>query len=104
MTSKLVKGSVELKPTGINDCKFVSVLGRTVGVIEGNRVYMVGDHVEVSDDGCGYITPGISRPGYGRIARIYHDKTDHFYEIQMENGERGTVKSARIRVVNDIFV
>ena len=59
--------------------------------------YLLGDQVEIAGDCYGYVAPGISMPGVGRITEIQRDDTDHFFGIQMENGEFGFVKCARIR-------
>ena len=75
--------------------------GVIIGIRENpgkyQRDYYVGDTVEVTDDGCGYICPGITTPGVGKIHR---DDNDHFFTVKMENGEIGlSVKSARLKVV-----
>jgi hypothetical protein len=67
-----------------------------VGVLENAKSYLIGDRVKVGCDCRGYIAPGISQPGEGRITHIQRDDTDHFYGVQMDNGEFGFIKSARI--------
>lgn len=76
-------------------------LGLVVGVLEDQTVYLLGDRVVVSGDIMGYICPGIHKPGLGTIIEIREDYTDHFYVVRMDNGERGSVKSARIQVISD---
>ena len=63
--------------------------------------YYIGDVVEVTDDGCGYICPGIKTPGIGKITRVHKDGgDDHFFTVEMENGEIGYyIKSNRLRVI-----
>ena len=70
-----------------------------VGVVESRRIVYLGDRVKVSGDSRGYICPGIYRSGLGTIVGIRRDDTDHFFEILMDNGERGTAKGARITVI-----
>lgn len=70
-----------------------------VGVIEHERSYLLGDVVKITADPRGYICPGISCPGRGKITEIQEDDTDHFYGVQMDNGEFGFMKSARIKVI-----
>ena len=71
-----------------------------VGVLEDKIAYLLGDRVIVSGDIMGYISPGIRKPGFGTIVGIRDDYTDHFYVVRMDNGEEGSVKSARIQVVD----
>lgn len=72
-----------------------------VGAIIDDKYYFVGDRVKVTDDGCGYIAPGIKRPGNGIIQSVERDDTDHFFRILMDNGERGKVKAWRIEVIDE---
>ena len=94
---KNVQKSVVFMPTESKSYKYLSILGRIVGVVRDDRVYMIGDHVVVSDDEDRTV-------GHGRICGIRQNNSDHFFEVQMDNGESDTVKSARIRVVNDFFI
>lgn len=67
---------------------------------EFQKDYMVGDTVDVTNDGHGYISPGISTPGRGKITAVHKDDTDHFFTVVMENGEVGlSVKPHRLKVV-----
>ena len=77
----------------------------TVGVVEEGPLnhktaYLIGDRVEVTDDGVGYIGPGISRPGLGEIVDIERNDTDHYFGVQMDNGEFSHLKSARITILS----
>ena len=64
--------------------------------------YFVGDVVKVTDDGHGYISPGIETPGIGIITDVHEDDTDHFFTVKMENGETGlSVKWHRLEVIYD---
>lgn len=75
----------------------IDEFGIPVGVqIDGKEAFRLYDMVRVTDDGRGYICPGINSPGYGRIIEIRRDSTDHFYGIKMSNGEFGFVKCTRI--------
>lgn len=67
------------------------------------KEYYVGDIVKVTDDGCGYICPGIKTPGNGKIVSVHEDDTDHFFTVKMENGETGSVKSNRIEVIHSTY-
>lgn len=78
--------------------------GNIIGVRENpgkyQQDYYVGDVVRVTDDGRGYICPGIKTPGIGKITRVHEDDTDHFFTVKMENGETGfSIKSARLEVI-----
>ena len=64
--------------------------------IDGVIAFRLDDFVRVTDDGTGYICPGITRSGIGKIFEIRRDSTDHFYGVQMLNGEFGYVKHNRI--------
>ena len=64
--------------------------------INGEIAFRVNDVVRVTDDGHGYICPGIRHPGIGRIVKIRRDSTDHFYGVEMSNGEFGYMKRSRI--------
>ena len=74
--------------------------GNPVAVqINGVVAFRLYDTVKVTDDGYGYICPGISNSGLGQIVEIRRDRTDHFYGVQMTNGEFGYVKHCRIKRV-----
>ena len=64
--------------------------------INDKEAFRVGDRVKVTADCIGYICPGITKSGYGRISRIVRDYTDHFFEVTMDNGQCGQLKEARI--------
>ena len=65
--------------------------------IDGVVAFRLYDTVHVTDDGHGYICPGITHSGIGQIVEIRRDDTDHFYGVQMSNGEFGYMKSSRMR-------
>ena len=65
--------------------------------IDGIIAFRLDDFVRVTDDGTGYICPGISHSGIGKIIEIRRDDTDHFYGVIMiETGEFGYMKYNRI--------
>lgn len=64
--------------------------------INDREAFRVGNRVRVTGDCMGYICPGITKGGYGRVTNIVRDYTDHFIEVTMDNGEVGQVKEARI--------
>ena len=64
--------------------------------IDGIEAFSLNDVVKVTDDGNGYICSGISKPGMGRIIEIRRHDTDHFFGVQMENGEFGYMKCSRM--------
>ena len=65
--------------------------------INGVVAFRLNDTVKVTGDCRGYICPGITQPGIGRIVKIRRDDTDHFYGIEMANGEHGSVNDARLQ-------
>lgn len=67
--------------------------------INGEDKYRLYDRVRVTDDGHGYICPGINHEGMGKIVEIRRDDSDHFFGVLMDNGEFGFMKSARIELV-----
>ena len=80
--------------------------GNIVGIREDidQKEYYVGDIVKVTDDGYGYISPGIKTPGIGKIVAVREDDTDHFFTVKMENGETAFgVKAARIEVIHRTY-
>lgn len=66
--------------------------------IDGVDRYRLYDRVVVTDDGHGYISPGIKHGGIGTLAEIRRDNSDNFFGIRMDNGEFGFMKSARIKL------
>ena len=92
---------LRLESTGFSNMHLIICvsLDAPVGAVINDKYYFVGDRVKVTDDGRGYIAPGIKRPGYGIIQSVKRDNTDHFFNILMDNGEKGTVKAWRIEVV-----
>lgn len=64
--------------------------------INGVVAFRLYDTVWVTGDCHGYICPGIRQPGIGQIAEIRRDSTDHFYGVQMRNGEFGYMKCNRM--------
>lgn len=71
--------------------------GTPIGVqIDGKVAFELYDMVHVTDDGCGYICPGIRHCGIGQIVEIRRDDTDHFFGVRMQSGEFGYMKSNRM--------
>lgn len=66
--------------------------------IKGEVKYKLEDRVRVTDDGRGYICPGITHEGSGRIIRIRRDDSDHFFGVLMDSGEYGYMKAARMQL------
>lgn len=64
--------------------------------INGTVKYQLYDQVRVTDDGHGYICPGINHDGFGKIVQIRRDDSDHFFGVLMDNGEFGFMKSNRM--------
>lgn len=64
--------------------------------IDGVVAFSLNDTVKVTDDGHGYICPGIRQSGIGQIVEIRRDDTDHFYGVKMRNGEFGYMKCDRM--------
>ena len=64
--------------------------------INGVVAFRLNDTVKVTDDGHGYICPGIKYPGIGQIVEIRRDNTDHFYGVRMRSGEFGYMKCSRM--------
>lgn len=98
---------MELKKTKYGNIFYIYEDDDLVGIVEDPEThpqyFFVGDVVKVTDDGNGYICPGISHNGIGVIIGIQEDDTDHFFEIQMLNGESGTCKSNRLEVQNNKY-
>jgi len=71
--------------------------GKPVAVqISGVEAFRLNDTVKVSGDYHGYICPGITKPGVGKIVEIQRDNTDHFFGVQMSNGEFGYMNDNRM--------
>ncbi|MBQ3470718.1 hypothetical protein IJH23_03390 [Candidatus Saccharibacteria bacterium] len=88
-----------LERTIYSNCFLVTTSNETpVGFQENGRLkFSVGDRVMVTGDSYrGYICPGITTPGYGKIIEIRRDRTDHHFHIMMDNGQSGYVKEARL--------
>lgn len=64
--------------------------------INGVVAFRLNDIVRVTDDGHGYICPGVNHSGIGEIIDIRRDDTDHFYGVKMKNGGFGYMKSSRM--------
>lgn len=103
------KSSMKTKKTAFANILYIcddheNVVGIRINPGKYQRKYYVGDIVKVTDDGCGYICPGIRTPGKGRIVSVHEDDTDHFFTIEMENGEIGrAVKANRLEVVRSTY-
>lgn len=89
---------MKLEPTVYaNYYLMIAANGTPVGVqVNGVVAFELGDDVHVTDDGRGYICPGVTRGGKGKIVEIRRDDTDHFFGVQMENGRFGYMKRARL--------
>ena len=70
-------------------------------MVNGEVRYRLYDRVSVTDDGHGYICPGITKEGVGRIMQIERDDTDHFFGVLMNTGEFGFMKDNRLEVVDN---
>ena len=71
--------------------------GKPIAVqINGKIAFRLNDTVKVTDDGHGYICPGITASGIGQIVEIRRDNTDYFFGVMMKNGEFGYMKSNRM--------
>ena len=66
--------------------------------INGVVAFRLNDTVEVTADSQGYICPGIRTPGIGKIVEIRRDDTDHFYGVEMQNGEFGYMNCDRMKL------
>ena len=90
-----------LERTIYSNCFLVTTSnGVPVGYqVSGVLRFCVGDRVMVTGDSRGYICPGITKPGYGKIIEICRDSTDHHFHIMMDNGQSGYVKEARLTKV-----
>lgn len=73
--------------------------GKIIGVENDGRRIMLGDRVRIKGDVRGYIQPGITKEGYGRIVDFTDAFSDHYYGVRMDNGEYAHVKRARIAEV-----
>ena len=69
--------------------------GRTIGVIEDEKMFLIGDRVELRADSDGYIAPSILEEGMGVITKIRINGTVRF-GIQMDNGEFGYATTRHI--------
>lgn len=54
------------------------IIGIKINPGKFERKYCVGDAVEVTGDIYGYICPGITSPGTGKIIEVHRDSTDGF--------------------------
>ena len=69
--------------------------GRTVGIIEDETMFLLGDRVELRADSDGFIAPGILQEGEGVITKVRLNGAVR-YGIQMDNGEFGYITSRYI--------
>lgn len=67
--------------------------------INGEVKYRLYDLVRVTDDGRGYICPGIEHEGIGRIVEIRRSDSDNFFGVLMDNGEFGFMKFLRLKLI-----
>ena len=75
----------------------VDEFGIPVAVVkDGVPLFRLYEHVIVSPDCYGYITPGITKPGGGRIVEIQRDTTDHWFGVLLYDNQFGYVKEARL--------
>ena len=75
--------------------------GRTIGIIEDDNMFLIGDRVELKADSSGFIAQSILEEGTGVITRVRLNGTVR-YGVQMDNGEFGYVTSRRIwRKISD---
>lgn len=90
---------MKLEATNLSNYKLVIGDDDTpIGVqINGVVAFRLNDIVEVTADCRGYIAPGITSPGVGKIVEIRRHDTDHFFVVQMDNGESGFVKDCRMK-------
>jgi len=80
------------------------VCGDIIGAIYDRKTpyerrFMTGDVVKVTGDTRGYICPGITKPGLGRIAGIEYKNDEVRYHVVIGN-EDGLCKSARIELAH----
>ena len=64
--------------------------------VDGKIAFRLNDTVRVTGDCQGHICSGIIHSGVGKIVEIRRDDTDHFYGVQMNNGEFGYMKYNRL--------
>ena len=67
-----------------------------VGVEYDRYRIMRGERVKIQGDSHGYISPSITKEGYGTVVDITDKYTDHYFGVMMDNGQYGHVKIARI--------
>ena len=69
--------------------------GRTIGIIEDEKMFLIGDRVQLRADGDGFIAPSILEEGEGVITKVRLNGAVH-YGVQMNNGEFGYTTSRYI--------
>lgn len=79
-----------------NDFFLLDEDGKIVGIECNGHRAMLGDRVRIKGDTHGFIASGITKEGYGKIVDFTDNYSDHYFGIQMENGEYAHVKRARI--------
>ncbi len=98
---------METKATMFDNISYLINGGDIVGIrVDTGRCikeYYVGDTVEVTGDCRGYICSGIKTPGKGKIVSVRKDDTDHFFVVEMENGETGIMKYHRMEVIKRTY-
>lgn len=90
------------EPTSFANAHYIiSEFGKVVGIVwdkgrSYERQWHVGDIVKIEPDCRGYICPGITKPGLGKIVEVRRDDNDHWFHVRMLAGnEHGFCKDAR---------
>ena len=89
---------IKLEKGRFENYKFIvqRVDGKTVGLKIDEKEYLLSNRVEIRADSDGRICAGIMHEGLGTITRIKRNGTDHYFGVQMDDGEFGYVSVARI--------
>ena len=78
--------------------------GEIKSLIKNEEVaYSVGDIVVVTPDSMGYICPGVTRGGLGKITKMREDSTDYWIGVKMNDGQFGYMKDSRVTKVKVSF-
>ena len=85
------KGEVEFDQFSIKtQYTAIRVEGRTVGIVEKDRIFLLGDRVEIRADARGFISPDNLQEGVGTIEKIRINGNVRF-GVRMDSGEFGYV-------------